>query len=171
MVLPAANVQECLGHVAVLIDHVGQMVELVANLEVVRAPPTALEERHVLVELVVLVGVEQGKTEKVGSRGSAASLRQSVRQWIAALGAPFNTCNIGVIADEGGYWQAGDGIYSCSWRPIGSPHKVWSRRRPAKVVIVLKEVAEAGSGDDLRGEADVSAYVVGRVGGRPPKAV
>src|SRR5882724_1565146 len=99
MVLPAANVQECLGHIAVLINHVGQMVELVANLEVVRAPPTALEERHVLVELVMLVGVEQGKTEKVGRRGSAARLRQSARQGIAPIGTSGNARNIGVIAD------------------------------------------------------------------------
>src|SRR6266852_2225546 len=85
MALPLAKVQECLGHVAVLINHVAQMVELVAKLDVVRAPPTALEERHVLVELVVLVGVKQGKTAKVGRSGSAGSLRQSGRQGIARI--------------------------------------------------------------------------------------
>ena len=63
------------------------MVKLVTNLEVVRAPPTALEERYVLVELVVLVGVELCKTAKVGRRGSAASQRQTSRQGIAPRGA------------------------------------------------------------------------------------
>src|SRR5882724_10429159 len=171
MVMPAANDQECLGHVAVLIDHVGQMVELVANLEVVRAPPTALEERHVLVELVVLVSVEQRKTAKVGRSGSAACLRQSVRQGISPIGTSFNSRDIGVIADESDYRHFGDRIYSCRWRSIGRPHNVGSRGRPAKVVIVLKEVAVAGGGNDLRGQADVSADVVGRVRGHPTKAV
>src|SRR5205807_3961530 len=87
MALPTAKVQECLGHVAVLIDHVGQVVELVANLEVVRAPPTALEERHVLVELIVLVGVEQGKTAKVRRSGGTPSQLQAGWQGIAPRGA------------------------------------------------------------------------------------
>ena len=145
MALPAARVNECLGHVAVLIDHVGQMVELVAKLYVVRAPPTALEERHVLVELIVLIGVKQGKTAKVGCGGSARGLRQSGRQGIARI------------------------IYSL--RASGIPHKVRSCGWPAKVVIVLKKVAEAGGRYDLWGQADVSADVVGRVRSRPAKAV
>src|SRR5712691_5415071 len=147
MALPLAKVQECLGHVAVLINHVGQMVELVANLEVVRAPPTALEERHVLVELVVLVGVELGKTEKVGRSGSAASQRQIGWQGIAPRGARSGRGGVLVIT---------------SAHSTGNPHNVGSRGRPAKVVIVLKEVAEPGSGNDLRGQADVSTDVVGR---------
>src|SRR5882724_5630811 len=115
MVMPAANDQECLGHVAVLINHVGQMVELVANLEVVRAPPTALEERQVLVELVVLVGVEQGKTAKVGSSGSAARQLQVGRQGIAARGAPGGRGGGRVIADEDGI--PSDWIFM--WCPSG----------------------------------------------------
>src|SRR5229473_60487 len=144
MAVPAAKVQECLGHVAVLIDHVGQMVELVAHLEVVRAPPTALEERHVLVELEVLVGVEQGKTLKVGRSGSAAKLRQSGRQGIARAGSGRDR-GVG----RGGGAACGRGGVIKAAKTTGIPHNVGSRGWPAKVVIVLKEVAVAGSGDDL----------------------
>src|SRR5882724_5938561 len=96
MVLSVANVQEHLGHVTVLINYVGHGIKLVANFDVMRAPPTALEERHVLVELVVLVGVEPRKTAKVGRSGSAACLRQSVRQGISPIGTSFNSRDIGV---------------------------------------------------------------------------
>ena len=58
MAVARANIHKYEGHVAVLINHVGQMVELVAGLDVVGSRPAALEECHVLVELVVLAGID-----------------------------------------------------------------------------------------------------------------
>src|SRR5882762_5375406 len=101
------------------------MVELVANLNVMGTPPAALEECYVLVKLVVLVGVELGEAAEVGRSGCAAWLLQSSRQRITRI------------------------VYGA--HTVGEPHKVGSRGRPAKVVIVLKEISVTRGGNNLRG--------------------
>src|SRR5207253_2143401 len=56
-------------------------VVLVANLEVVRAPPAALEECEALVELVVLRSIDLGEIGIEGSRGSTSRQLQTCRQY------------------------------------------------------------------------------------------
>src|ERR1700758_4629226 len=41
--IPGANIHECQGQVAVLINHVGQVVELIPTLDVVSTKPAVLE--------------------------------------------------------------------------------------------------------------------------------
>src|SRR5579863_6355142 len=127
---PSANVHECEGQVAVLINYVRQMVELITSLDVVCAPPAALEERHVLVELIVLTGIDLCETLIEGGSGRTRRQRQTCWQRTARVIKCGRTCR----------GQAG-----------GLETQVHSRSRPAKVVIVLEEVAEASGGDDLRG--------------------
>ncbi len=140
-----------------LINHVGQVVELIARLDVVSTPPAALEERHVLVELVVLTGIDLSETLIVGSRGRASRQPQIGRQWIAQ-----------VIADNRSIVAARCG---CCSQPGGLEDKIHTRGRPAKVVIIREEVAEASGGDDLRGQRDISADVVSRIRGRVAEAM
>src|SRR5947209_14828393 len=59
VVLARAYVQAYKGHVAILRDHVGKVVELVTDLEVVCARPAALEKCNIFIKLVVLAGVVQ----------------------------------------------------------------------------------------------------------------
>src|SRR5438105_13374190 len=74
-----SNVHKHEWQVAVLINHVPEPVVLVAHLDVVCAPPAALEECKVLVELVVLTGVHFREIAIEGSSGSAG--RQLKSQW------------------------------------------------------------------------------------------
>src|ERR1039458_5386208 len=48
---------KCQWHIAVLRNPVFQTIQLIPNLEVVGAPPAALEERQILVELIVLIRI------------------------------------------------------------------------------------------------------------------
>src|SRR5215472_3726515 len=43
-----------------LIDVVGKLVELIANLEIVRAPPSALDPKQILIELEMLICIADG---------------------------------------------------------------------------------------------------------------
>src|ERR1700686_5821444 len=115
------------------------MIELVTYLEVMCASPPTLEERHILVELIVLIGVEQSVGVIVWRCACSSGLRQIRRERVTRVIQGTHTICI--------------------------PHNVWRRKLPAEVVIVLKEVAKASGGDDLRRDADVSANVVGRVRG------
>ena len=135
-----------------LINHVGQFVELVAGLDVVGSPPAALEERHVLVELVVLAGIDLcvGLIER--SSSCTGRQRQSGRQRIARSTGLGSAVRIHAYA-------------------VRLPIKVYSCGRPAKVVIVVEEVAEAGGGDDFRGQGDIGADVVSRIRGRETETV
>src|SRR5208283_1556089 len=129
----------------------------------VGAPPAALEERHILVELVVLVGVVLCKRTSVGRGGRVLRQLQTERQGIAYTGR----------------WRGlrrrqtpqGHVRVITLTQAIGVPHNVRGVPLPAKIMIVLKEVPEAGGGDDLLGQADVSAKVIGRVRGRPTDAM
>src|ERR1700723_3880728 len=72
-------------YVAVLINHVGQMVQLVAELEVVGAPPAALKECDVFVELIVFAGIKQGEALVVRGGTRSARLRKRGRQHAAVV--------------------------------------------------------------------------------------
>src|SRR5258708_37552538 len=169
MVVIAANDEKRLGHVAVLIDYVAQAVELVANLDVVRTPPATLEEGHVLVELVMLVGVEPGKAAKVRRSGISARLLQGGGQRIAAFGTSRSSSSARVVTNIFGVGllrrarhrteKTSRRASDLTWRAVGTPHKIGLRGRPAKVVIVRKEMAVTSGGYDLRCQADVSAEV------------
>src|SRR5262249_51687273 len=80
-----AYIQECLGHVAVLVDHINQMVELIPKFEVVGPSPATLEERKILVELIMLVGIEWSKCAGVRRRGRATLLRQIIGKRISCV--------------------------------------------------------------------------------------
>src|ERR1700760_4107378 len=121
------------------------MIELITELEVVRAPPAAFEERQVLIQLVMLVGIEQRVTLEVRRGGKAAALRKAGGQGIAV-------------------------VVHCA-RSVAAPGKIRRRGRPSEVMIVLEKVAVAGGGDRVRGQGDVGAGVVGRIRSRPAEAV
>src|SRR6266852_2239025 len=74
--LTRSNSQGNKGDISVLINHVGQMIELVAELEVMGSAPAALEKGNVLIELVVLAGIKQTVALIIGRSGSAAGLLQ-----------------------------------------------------------------------------------------------
>src|SRR5260370_38021446 len=63
-----------LRYIPVLINHVPQTVELITDLEVVGTPPSALEEGHVLVKLIVLTGIELSEARLVRSSRCARRL-------------------------------------------------------------------------------------------------
>src|SRR5438552_2434579 len=130
--------------VAVLINHVGQSVVLVANLEVVRSPPAALEECEALVELVVLRSIDLGEIGIEGSRRSTSRQLQTRRHRHAC-----------VIADSS------HAVTSAGARVLKT--EVNALRGPAKVVIVVEEVAVARGGDDVRGDRDIATNVISRV--------
>src|ERR1700689_1386487 len=85
MTLRASRIQENLRHVAILRDRVGQAIELVAPLDVMGTGPAALEERHILVELVVLAGIASGERGNVGSSGCTTGCLQGGRQGITCV--------------------------------------------------------------------------------------
>ena len=67
-------------YVAVLANCVGETVELVASLDIVRATPPALEEGHIFIELLVLAGVINGVRAVIGLRTSTTRLLQALGQ-------------------------------------------------------------------------------------------
>src|SRR5262249_27941072 len=134
-------------HVAVLVDHVHQMIQLVAQLDAVCSPPAALEKSDVLVELVMLVGIERRESGRIGRGGGASGLLQTRRQRLVGVVYGSNTV--------------------CAVTPL----QIGRLRLPAEIVIVLKEVAIAGGRHDGRGQGYVRANVVGRIWSRPTEAV
>ena len=145
--LPVADKHIYKGQVAVLIDYVGQPVELIASLDVVGTCPTAFEEGNVLVELIVLAGIDLSKTLIEGSSGRAARHLQSAGGWNRR--APVRTS-----------CTRGDVLVVASAQATGYVVKVHALGRPSKIVIVSKEVTVTRGGDDLRGQGYVSADVV-----------
>src|SRR5437016_6292510 len=131
--------------VAVLINHVGQSVVLVANLEVVRSPPAALEECEALVELIVLRSIDLGEIGIEGSRRSTSWQLQTRRQY-------------------------GPGVIDRAFTRVLKT-EVNALRGPAKVVIVVEEVAVTRGGDDVRGDRDIATNVISRVRVGVAKAV
>src|SRR6266851_3195833 len=136
-----ALVQTKQGHVAVLVNHIAQTIKLIADLDVVGSAPSTLEERHILIELIVLAGIIPSVCAIIGLGESTGRLRQTGRQGI--------TVAVG-CAD-----------------PRRAPLNVRLRRRPAEIVIISKEVPVARGGDDMRGKGYVRTHVVGRIRIRP----
>src|SRR5580704_9094401 len=128
------EIQRGIGHVAILGDYVRHPVVLVTELEVVGSAPAALEERHVLIELVVLVGVKQGEVAIIrGNGGSTGTRLQSSRQWVS------------IVAQLSG--------------PVSAPDGIHSARGVAEVVIVVEVVAETGCRDDFWSDCDITTKV------------
>src|ERR1019366_3570447 len=65
--IPAARKNLGEGLIVSLVQIVGFAVELITELEVMRAPPSALEPGEILVELDVLIGVAEGVVYVLGS--------------------------------------------------------------------------------------------------------
>src|ERR1700727_56573 len=66
-----------------LINDIGEFVELITGLDVVGSEPAALKERYILVELVVLAGVDLGILLIKRVRGGVSRKLQGGRQWDA----------------------------------------------------------------------------------------
>src|SRR5580658_6006583 len=115
------------------------MVQLVADFDVVGAPPAALEERDVLVELVVLAGIELRITLIVGSGGRAASHLQAGREGSAPsrTGAIDRRGNGFVIAQRYELSR----IRGVSAQATGHIINVYASGWPAEVMIVSEKVA------------------------------
>src|SRR5579871_4689742 len=120
------------------------MVELVARLDVVSSPPSALEERHILIELEVLTCVHLRKTWIERSSARTKRGKKSGRQDLASVIQRL-TSRIHVRSNR---------IH----------RKVYALCRPTEIVIVGEEITITRSGDDLRGQRDIRAYVKRRVG-------
>src|SRR6185436_5128986 len=137
-------------HVTVLRNHIFQPIELVAHLKVVRTAPAALEESNVLIKLVVLAGIKQRKALIIGRRSKAAILLQTVHR-----SARSRERIPGIV-------------HSATAAEL--PRQVRTRRWPTEVVIVGKEITEAGGRDYFRSQSHVGPEVVSGVGLRKAMA-
>src|SRR5579862_8205760 len=130
-----SKAQKRLRHIAVLIDDIHKMIQLIAELEIVRAPPAALEKREVLVELVMLIRVKERVGAVVRRRRSLRRLleicRQSVLRSVVRHAWVATICGLRAAALRG--------VLALS-HAASAPHKVRCRRGPAEVVIVVEEV-------------------------------
>src|SRR5262249_21452271 len=135
MTLLIAGIQEHLGHIAVLRNEIGQVVELVACFNVVRSAPTAFKKRHVLVELIMLVRIVQGEVARIWGGSCVLLLLQVGRQWRSRVVNPSDTGNL--------------------------PNEVRRRGLPSEVMIILKEISKSCRQNHAGRNADVGTEIVG----------
>src|SRR5689334_219952 len=103
-------------------------------------PPSTLEERHVLIELIVLIGVEQSVWTDIRCRRRQASSLQGGRQLITvAIDCPYTTC---------------------------APLQVRCRGLPSEIMVILEKVPVPGRCNDMWRQCHVSVHTVICVGGR-----
>src|SRR5580765_3419388 len=145
-----------LRYIPMLINHVPQTVELITDFEVVGTQPSALEEGYVLVELIVLTGIDLSEPRLMRSGRCA-------RRHLQGGG-------IGIARIITGGSLVG-GRAECRPERSRIEDKLNPTRRPAEIVVVIEEVAEASGRHDLRRQADIGAKVVGGVGLRLTEAV
>src|ERR1700692_4847385 len=133
-----AGIHEYLRYIPVLINNVPQAVELVASFDVVSSPPATLEEGDVLVELIVLAGIELSESRLVRSRRLPTA----------------RPCKVQGVRIAGVIKLA---------RRCSTENKIDTAGWPTEVMVVVEEVAEACGRNNLRRQADLGAHVVCRV--------
>ncbi len=117
--------------VVVLVDVVGEMVELIAEFNVVSAPPSALDPAEVDIDLRGLVGIVAGEVGTVGDVEETAGFLINGGKRISESVLSTNAIR-GEVRQGASRWKA-------------------------EIVIVLKVIAEAGSQDETRSDAEVCA--------------
>ena len=145
MTLPRPRIQKYFRYIAVLRYQVRQVVELVACLNVVGSGSATLEERRVLVELIMLVRIVQSEVARIWRSRRSRRLLKTV--WVAARARQRLTQIINSPA-------TGD-----------SPNEIGRRSLPSKVMIILKEIPESRRQNHAGRSADVSSEIVGRIRG------